>query len=1585
MTIHQKLISGFAGVILLIGALGYFSLAESQRALEDSARLNAIQLAVDAVDQIDHALALRIETFREYTRDLILQKTVQESNIRFGRMKDVEGYITGQNRKWLSNSPDSLSSFMRALMDNALSEELREKAAFYKTLYGHDFIGKIVVTNKFGANVAQTGRTTDFRQDDELWWKHARENGICICGLGPDISAGVYSVDVGIRVEDEKGNFQGVIKVVLNVQNIIEVIGELSGKSKYETSNYKLLDSAGLVIYDESGQSKFLEDISRKSLYGLLTDERGFYAHMTGDEFQGEKLISYARSKGVSDFGGIKWVLVVEFDAAEVYGPSRDLRFVIISLTLALVFMVGIIGVIIAKSISNPLRNLARAAKQIGAGDLTPPDVNCNSSDEMGILVAEFHSMAESLRASTAEFNRENEERTMAQDSLRKSEEKYQDLFEYAPIAYFSVNADGSLARMNKVAEQMFGYGDGALIGQSVISLYADTPDGKGKALEILKQMALGQGSEGQELQMQRANGELFWVSLSMRPVVDDFGHVLASRSTAIDITERKAAEEALLNSERAARGQVALLDHLYTAAPIGLGLIDTKYRFVRVNDRLAEMFGRDAQDYVGHSLRDVVPHIAEEIERNLNQVITSGESTIDTEYRDKDHVWQVSHYPLCATDGEILGVSVVFMDITAQRQNEQEFRLAQFTLENSEDAAFWVGSDARVLYVNKKACESLGYTRDELLNMTVIDFAPDQDLESWSKIWQEIKTQGSANFESSHRTKSGQVIAVEMQINYLEFEDQEFMCAFARDITVRKKAEETLRLTQFAVDHATDCAFWIGSEGQFVYVNDASCKSLEYSREELLDMTVFAIDPEFPREHWADHWQELKQHGTKSFESVHQTKSGRTYPVEIQLDFLEFEGIEYIFAYARDITPRKRAEAALRSLVVGTTAASSDEFFGKLVIEISSALDVKYAFVGELEPDAPESVRTIAISVDRKLVDNFVYELAGAPCENVVAHRMCHYPDNVASQFPEDKLLAEMGVYSYLGAPLFDTDGRPLGLLSVMHDGPIANIEMAKDLLQVFAHRAGVELGRKRTEIALQKGEELLRATLESTGDGILAVNDKLEVTHTNRRFVELFRIPQDILDTGDDRKLLDFAFTQFAEPESYLAKVQALYKSKEEDFETLIMQDGRVIERYSCPLIQNGNIAGRVWSFREVTERVRAEEQEKELRESLERAKRMESMGILAGGVAHDLNNTLGPLVGYPEMILQKLPLDSPVRDQIKRMGKSASEAAEVIQDLLALARRGRYEMKPVCLNTVLSEYLESRTHSKLVEERPNVSIQIQLDESLGNIKGSAPHLSKVIMNLMVNAFDAMSDGGTIEVKTSRRSLTSLMGGYADIEPGDYVILQVKDTGNGIEPELLEKIFEPYFSKKVLGVSGSGLGLSVVYGVVKDHKGYYDVFSTPGEGAEFVLYFPATEEKVIVSEKSVGDIRGSQKILIIDDESEQRTLAAELLSSLGYAVNTVENGRQAVEFLKNESVDILVLDMIMEDDFDGLDTYKEILKTHPNQKAIVVSGFSATERVQDLQRMGATEYVKKPYTRDGLGVAVRKELDKKSTRAII
>jgi CheY-like chemotaxis protein len=294
---------------------------------------------------------------------------------------------------------------------------------------------------------------------------------------------------------------------------------------------------------------------------------------------------------------------------------------------------------------------------------------------------------------------------------------------------------------------------------------------------------------------------------------------------------------------------------------------------------------------------------------------------------------------------------------------------------------------------------------------------------------------------------------------------------------------------------------------------------------------------------------------------------------------------------------------------------------------------------------------------------------------------------------------------------------------------------------------------------------------------------------------------------------------------------------------------------------------------------------------------------------------------------------------------------------------------------LNDIVTAYLQSPEFITRHKHYPGVTVSVNLAPDLYGILGSSAHLEKALMNLLINSFEAIEHEGSIVLTTENRQLDQTLQGFETIMPGRYVVLAISDNGMGIPAESLNMIFEPFYSSKNMGQSGTGLGMTVVWGTIKDLGGYLDVVSTPGAGTTITMYLPAHEgqERSLIKDQQDHAIRGNgELLLLVDDEIEQRILGQKLLSLLGYTVETVASGEDSLDFLKDRPVDLMLLDMIMGTGLDGLDTYRRILEIRPHQKVIIVSGYAETERTHRAMQLGARGYVQKPYTLERLGRAI-------------
>jgi PAS domain S-box-containing protein len=378
--------------------------------------------------------------------------------------------------------------------------------------------------------------------------------------------------------------------------------------------------------------------------------------------------------------------------------------------------------------------------------------------------------------------------------------------------------------------------------------------------------------------------------------------------------------------------------------------------------------------------------------------------------------------------------------------------------------------------------------------------------------------------------------------------------------------------------------------------------------------------------------------------------------------------------------------------------------------------------------------------------------------------------------------------------------------------------------------------------------------------------------------------------------------------------------------------------------------------------------------LEEKLRSAQRMETIGLMAGGVAHDLNNILSGIINYPEILLRKLPEDSDLCRPVRAIKNSGLRAAEVVNDLLTVARGAAAARVIADPNALIREYLDSPEFLQLRDRFPDIHWEVEPGEDTGNIHCSPIHVKKSIMNLLTNGAEAVPGRGTITLSTFRRPADSPDEEDQLLRKRNWVVIQVADTGPGIDPHDLEHIFEPFYTRKVMGKSGTGLGLTVVWNTLRDHDGEIRVHSD-ADGTVFSLYFPATEQEANVQAASseAASYRGNgEKILVIDDDPQQRDIAMQLLDSLGYRVSTAASGEEAVEYLRTRAVHLLLLDMLMPPGMNGLETYRCILAIHPRQKAVLASGFSESGEVREAMELGAASFIKKPYVMEQLGQVV-------------
>ncbi len=403
------------------------------------------------------------------------------------------------------------------------------------------------------------------------------------------------------------------------------------------------------------------------------------------------------------------------------------------------------------------------------------------------------------------------------------------------------------------------------------------------------------------------------------------------------------------------------------------------------------------------------------------------------------------------------------------------------------------------------------------------------------------------------------------------------------------------------------------------------------------------------------------------------------------------------------------------------------------------------------------------------------------------------------------------------------------------------------------------------------------------------------------------------------------------------------------------------------SAPIDRDGVVTGARMIVIDITERHRLEEQ-------LRRDEKMKVIGLMAGGVAHDLNNILSGILSYPELMLLDLDKHHKMRRPLEAIRKAGLDAAEVVADLLTVARgiaAGREVINP---NVLIGEYLASPDFHQLSLRYPLIGVSSSLAGDLRNVRCSPIHIRKCLMNLITNGMEAIQSEGILTITTqNHRQLMPLPSNNQTLLEGDYAKITVHDSGSGIPADEIEHIFEPFYSKKVMGRSGTGLGLAVVWNTMRDHGGIVNVMSS-ALGTTFELYFPSAESKTVpAAANNRQNVRGNgERVVVIDDDPLQRAIARDLLTGLNYSVVTLPSGEAAVDFLGTHTADILILDMIMDPGQNGRVTYEKILNIHPHQKALIASGYAEDDEVRATLALGAEGFVGKPYTLETISSSI-------------
>ena len=532
----------------------------------------------------------------------------------------------------------------------------------------------------------------------------------------------------------------------------------------------------------------------------------------------------------------------------------------------------------------------------------------------------------------------------------------------------------------------------------------------------------------------------------------------------------------------------------------------------------------------------------------------------------------------------------------------------------------------------------------------------------------------------------------------------------------------------------------------------------------------------------------------------------------------------------------------------------------------------------------------------------------------------------------------------------------------------PINHELLIKTIDKALEHN---ELTRK-LEISHNRFQTLAEASWEG-----IVIHDDGRFIEANRQFLNLFGYSTAELSRG-------LFFDKVVAPESLPQVLKRIKSRKIGSFEIM----GQTKNGLKKPIevksqfIQYLERQVRVCAMRDISERVRAEEEKLLLQLKLAKAQKLRALGLMAGSVAHDLNNILTGVVSYPDLLLSQMTESDRYYPSIKKIQESGKRAAAVVSDLVSIARGRLPKTSVENINDIILSHLSSLEHSERQAGHPGIVIQTELQNDLFNSYCSPQHIHKILLNLIGNALDALQNDGVIKIFTKNCVLRNPIAAGQEIvlSAGEYIKLTVSDNGPGVDNKDKDHVFDPFYSTKTMGKSGTGLGLSIVWNTVQEHNGWVEMKDNK-PGVRFVIYVPGTRDEVY-SQQDVGTARSLQgngeSILLIDDEQEQNALISKLLTNLGYKVFFVKSGEDGLIFLQSQKVDLVILDMIMGDGLNGRETYEQILKRYPGQKAIVISGYSKNEETEKIKKLGVDDFLEKPVTLPQLGSAIKQILSK-------
>jgi len=1122
---------------------------------------------------------------------------------------------------------------------------------------------------------------------------------------------------------------------------------------------------------------------------------------------------------------------------------------------------------------------------------------------------------------------------------------------------------------------------------------------------------------------------------------------------------------------------------------------VDCEGKYTYVSPQVRDVLGREVDDLIGTTPFDIMPAAeAERLKAIFQNFVSRAEpfehiENVCLHADGREVVMETSGVPVHGQDGDLKGYRGVDRDITARKRAEEslgEERLRARVYLNLAGVIF-VAMDAAgtVTLVNQKACEVLGYTKEQIIGRNWFDTClPPRLKETVKDVARQVLSgdiEPVEYYENPVLTRSGAERIIAWHNTTLRDDSGSIIGTLSsgQDITERKEAEEALRdseqQSRSLIETAPNIILHLAPDHKILEFNPEAERVFGRSRKEVLGMDYLELFvPESERANVAADIQKvLSGEPTRGYENSLMGADGAEYTYSWNVNRLmdAQDRPSGIIAIGQDITERKRTEQALRKSEAVLNAAGRMANVGGWEL-VPETMEVRWTDqiyhiyglpVGQMPPleenlgfyhpgDRPRLITGLQRAIDHGEPYDLELRFTTAQGRDLWVHTMCRpvvengktvllqgtFQDITERKQAKEALLASEEKYrtlvSHTPAVLWTSDEN--GHTSFIS----SNVEQVygytpKEILKAGdrlwfgrIHREDLESVKAEYEAMIERGKPFDveyriqrqdgdwiwlhdRATRSHEIEGKLRVDGVfLDVTKRKLAEEELHQYEHIVSNATDMLALVDQHYVYLAANAAYL---QAFDKTSdevigrtvaevfgEEFFSTVIKPraerclagehiryqdwfDFPVAGRkymdiaYSPYLGPDTDPWGFVVAGRDITRQKQAEEERDNLEEQLRQAQKMEAVGQLAGGIAHDFNNILTAVMGNAEMLKMDLPAESKQETFTDEIIRGAARAAALTRQLLAFARKGKRQVTPVDIHNIVHQTVKMLTHS--IDRR--IEIHLELHASESTVMGDPAQLQNALLNLGVNARDAMGDGGTLTYATGDVTLskTECDKHPYELTPGNFLEIRITNTGIGMDRQTQERIFEPFFTTKEVG-KGTGLGLAGVYGCVRSHDGSVSVSSQPGRGTTFTILLPLADTGASATERTVSadePVRGTGHVLIVDDEESVRSFVRTSLQNLGYTVSVCPDGAAGADYYRehHREIDLVILDLIMPR-MSGQDAFGEMKRINPDVRVLLSAGFSHTQATRQMLDEGALGLLNKPFQITELAQAIAEHI---------